>query len=44
MRFWIRKGAELESRFASWAPPLDASADEQEEEHHGKKGKPPLAH
>jgi putative spermidine/putrescine transport system substrate-binding protein len=38
--FWIRHGAELERRFADWAPPLDPTVDEQEEEeHHFKRNK-----
>jgi len=44
MAFWGRHGVELEHRFADWAPALEASADEQEEEHHGKKAKPAHAH
>ena len=42
--FWVRNGAALEHRFANWAPPLEPTADEQEEEHHGKKGKPAPGH
>jgi len=42
--FWVRHGAALEQRFADWVPPLQPTADEQEEEHHGKKGAPAPGH
>jgi putative spermidine/putrescine transport system substrate-binding protein len=51
--FWLRYGAELEKRFADWAPPLNRQATEEDEhpgqmtephEHHDDKGTPPHVH
>jgi putative spermidine/putrescine transport system substrate-binding protein len=51
--FWIRYGAELEKRFADWAPPLNRQTTEEHEhpgqmmephEHHDDKGTLPHVH